>query len=263
MVQSHNREVAMRTNVVVALAALTTLLALPSESSAQRRPIPRGRGTPGAQPAPLPPEMPAVSRALAYRRSRWSVEGYPFVSQIQVPATTGDAATYTTLGSGSRGDYRFTDHFSMTFDVTSSLPLTTTMTGSVEVGTRFRPLPWSERVRPFADLRAGYAYLSDVYATPSEAFGFTPGSPTAFTEAGRRSRGFGGIAGAGVEYSLTPSIAVTTELTAMRSRMTAYRLSGFTTMPSESRYWMTTVRYQIGLKFNPVTILNLAQNPRL
>ena len=253
----------MRTNVVLGLTALGALLALPSESSAQRRPpLPRTGRTPGAQPAPLPPEMPAVSRALAYRRSRWSVEGYPFVSQIQVPTSNGDA-TYTTLGSGSRGDYRLSDHFSLTLDITSSLPLTTTMTGSAELGTRFRPMPWGERVRPFADLRVGYAYLSDVYATPSDAFSFIPGSsPVAFTEAGRRSRGFGGLAGAGVEYSLTPSIAVTTGVTAMRSRMTSYRLSGFTPQANQSRYWMTSTRYTIGLKFNPVTLLHLDQNPR-
>ena len=255
----------MRTNVVLGLTALTTLLALPSESNAQRRPpVPRtGRGAPGVQPAPLPPEMPAVSRALAYRRSRWSVEGYPFVSQIQVPTTVGGTTSYTTLGSGSRGDYRLTDHFSFTLDITSSLPLTSTMAGSAEVGTRFRPMPWGERVRPFADLRVGYAYLSDVYAMPSVGFSSIPGSsPVAYTETGRRSRGFGGLAGAGLEYSLTRSIAATTEITGMRSRMSAYHLSGFSAPSNQSRYWMTSIRYTIGLKFNPVTLLHLDQNPR-
>ena len=83
-----------------------------------------------------------------------------------------------------------------------------------------------------------------------------------FVESGRYSRGFGSAAGAGVEYSLTNSLALTTGLSAMRNRMTTYRLTGPATVPSAgSAYWMTSVRLSLGLKFNPVRSLQSKQNP--
>jgi hypothetical protein len=252
----------MRRHAVV-LTALTVVAALPSESIGQRIPLPRiGRRPTAAQPAPLPPEAPAVTRALAYRRSRWSVEGYPFVSQIQVPTASGDASTYTMIGSGSHGDYRMTDHFAMTFDLTSTLPLTTTMAGTVELGTRFRPMLWGENIQPYLDIRGAYSYLSDMYATPSQVFAPGTGSDLFLSETGRRSRGVGGLIGAGFEYYFTRSMAVTTGVTAARSHMTAYRLAGFAVQPNTSAYWMTSARYTLGLKFNPVRVLRLDQNPR-
>ncbi len=253
----------MRTHVVL-LAALTVLTVLPSESSAQRRPR-TGRRPTGAQPAPLPPEMPAVARALAYRRSRWSVEGYPFVSLIQAPAVAGGGTTTeTTAGTGTHGDFRLSDRFAATLDLTTSLPFTSTMTGSAEVGTRFRPMPWGEHVRPFFDLRVAYAYLYDTYAAPLEIFSPTNSGPTpSLANGGRSSRGAGGVVGTGLEYSLTQSLALTTQLSAMRGRMTTHQLTGGTNIPRPSEsYWMTSVRYSLGLKFNPVRTLHLAQNPR-
>jgi hypothetical protein len=124
-------------------------------------------------------------------------------------------------------------------------------------------MPWGESVRPFVDVRAAYSYLSDMYAMPGSPFALSGNDPTlAYVDAGRRSRGFGGVAGAGFEYSLTHSIALTTELTATRARMTTYRLIGAPTLPNDRSYWMTMTRWSLGLKFNPVHALNLAQNPR-
>jgi hypothetical protein len=167
------------------------------------------------------------------------------------------------IGSGSHGDYRMTDRFAMTFDVTSTLPFTTTMDGTVELGTRFRPLPWGVNVRPYFDIRGAYSYLSDMYAASSDLF-TTGSSGGAFVsgESGRRSRGVGGLVGAGLEYYFTRSMAVTTGVTAARSHMTAYRMTGFAVQPNASTYWMTSARYTLGLKFNPVRVLRLEQNPR-
>ena len=84
-----------------------------------------------------------------------------------------------------------------------------------------------------------------------------------FIQEARYSRGFGSVVGARLEYSLTRSLSLTTELTAMRNRMMTYRLIGPANAPNGSTYWMTTFRYSLGLKFNPVRALYLAQNPRL
>jgi len=96
---------------------------------------------------------------------------------------------------------------------------------------------------------------------PIGSAGFS-GQGDQFTEESRYSRGIGSILGGGVEYSLTPSVALTTELSAMRNRMTSYRVSTPGTVPVGSSFWMTSFRYTFGIKYNTTRALHLAQNPR-
>src|SRR4029079_10145270 len=110
--------------------------------SAQRIRLPRGGRGATPQPAPLPPEAGPVTRALAYRRSRWSAEAYSLISSLEVPAAAGGVTRYTAPGSAPRADYRYTDHLSATVDMTSSLPFSSTNAQTAEVGTRYSPLAW-------------------------------------------------------------------------------------------------------------------------
>src|SRR5262249_57437686 len=80
-----------------------------------------------------------------------------------------------------------------------------------------------------------------------------------YPEVGRYRRGFGSAVGAGFEFPLTQSTQLTNELSGMRSRMPAYRLSGG--LPTGTTYWMTAVRYSIGIKGNPMRTMHLDQNP--
>ena len=94
-----------------------------------------------------------------------------------------------------------------------------------------------------------------------------PGAnPAAFQggleQASRYSRGFGALAGAGLEYSITGSFMLVTELAATRNRMTLTQSDGPAVIGSQSKFWMTGYRAVIGLKYNPLHALYLAQNPR-
>jgi len=242
----------MRTRALV----LITLLGLPGGASGQRLPrVPRRNPTPAA---PLPPEAPAVERALAYKRSRWSFEAYPLINFIQMPTGGGGMMSYTTSGTGTHADYRYTDSFAATIDLTASFFGGPAITETGEVGTRFRPLPWSPGLRPFVDVRAGFTHTYDTYAFP-RGTNATTGTPSA--EGGRYSRGVGGIVGAGLEFSITNAWALTTEMLAMRNRMSTYRLTQPASAPMDGNYWSTGLRYTLGLKFSPVRALHLAQNP--
>ena len=249
----------MRTRALLVI----TLLALPAVLDAQRLPRPRiGRGTP-PQAAPLPPEAPIVARALAYKRSRWSGEAYSLINSVQIPTADGGAVSYSSFGTGTRGDYRYSNRFSATVDLTVSALGSPITTETAEIGTRFRPAPMDQSLRPFLDVRAAYMHMYDLYAMPTAGPVSGGGLNHEFIQEARYSRGLGGVVGAGVEYSLTRSLSLTTELTAMRNRMMTYRLIGPANAPNGSGYWMTTFRYSLGLKFNPVRALYLAQNPRL
>ncbi len=132
-------------------------------------------------------------------------------------------------------------------------------TETVEIGTRFRPMPWNGEIRPFFDVRAAYMHMYDTFAAPIQTFA----AGESFVSGERYSRGFGGVAGAGLEFSLTRSLALTTEVSALRNRMTIYRVIGPASIPGDGRdYWMTSYRFMLGLKYNPVRVLNLVQNPR-
>ena len=227
---------------------------LPSLSSAQRRPVVGRRPTP--EPAPLPPQAEPVARALAVTRSRWSVEGYSLVSHFQVPSAGGGISAYTSVGSGTHADYRYTPHLSATVDLTASVLGSPATFETAEVGTRYALLAPGAPLRPYFDVRAGFMHMFDpFYAT---GYGL-PGSLG--TDGSRYSRGFGGVTGAGFEYSLTRSLALTNQLSVMRTRMTTYRIAPGI-VPNGTNFWMTTLRYTLGFKFNPVSALSLKQSPR-
>jgi len=250
----------MRARVIVSVAG-AALLALPVVLSAQLR-FPRGRRT-SPQPATLPPEAPAVSRAQSYKRSRFTAESYSLLSMIQAPTSAGVASRYTTFGAGSRLGYSYREHWSATMDLTVSPYGGATTTATAEVGTRFSPLSWDEQVRPFLDLRGGYTRMYDEYATaanPSGGIGAGGGFEQQYGNEARYAHGFGGIAGAGFDVSLTNSLALSTELMATRSRMSVYRLDGIASLPvGGTSYWMTAYRIAFGLKFNPLHTAHLAQ----
>lgn len=240
--------------------AVFALLSLPCALSAQRIRLPRiGRG---AKPevAPLPPAAEPVARALAYKRSRWSTEAYTLISSVRAPDAAGGAADYTTFGTGTRADYRYSERFSATLDMTVSALGGPATTSTAEAGTRFTPLPADHAFRPFFDLRAAYTHLSDSYGAPLET-STEFGASNPFIGGGRYSRGFGGVAGAGFEYSLTARFALTSELSAVRSRMTAYKLVGSASTLGGTAYSMDSFRYTLGLKFNLGHAMHLAQKP--
>lgn len=232
-------------------ALLAALLALPAVLTGQRLPVVPRRTIP--EPASLPPQAEPVDRALRVTRSRWSIEGYGLVSNIRMPEVAGGGSGFTTFGSGTRGDYRYAEHFTVTMDLTASMLNAPAFVATAEAGTRYVPMPRAEDVRPYFDLRGAFMHMYDTY----------PGSyANHYGETARYSRGFGGVAGAGMEFSVSNTLAVTTELSAMRSRMTLYRLTGPASFPSGADYWLTSIRYQIGIRYNRMNNLRMAQNPR-
>jgi hypothetical protein len=100
-------------------------------------------------------------------------------------------------------------------------------------------------VDPFVDLRVGYAETSNGLF----GFGYGAGSGSASSPL-MYSHGWGGVVGAGAEYGLTRTFSLTTELLATQSRMTAQEIQGGTV--AKPAYTLTTVRYTLGLRYNPV-----------
>jgi hypothetical protein len=242
----------MRTGALVVIA----LLALPEVSYSQRLPRP-GRGA-QPEPAPLPPQAPEVNRALALKRSHWSAEGYSMLSTIQVPNLGGGTINYSTFGAGTHAAYRVTNRVSGTMDLTLSTVDGGGLTETAEVGTRYETVPWDRGVSAFFDVRAAFMHMYDSFAFPVAATD-PAGSSNAFAQAQRYSRGFGGIGGAGLEVPLTRSLALTTELAAMRNRMSTYHLGGAVGLPTPESYWMTSFRFVLGFSYSPRSALQMVQ----
>lgn len=243
----------MRTRALVGIA----VLALPTIVSAQVIPVPRrGELSPGEPPTKPPREVPGVARELNAKRARWSAEGYTLVSGVLTPSGPGDVV-YSTFGAGTRADYRFSDRLSATVDVTYS-PLGTSGTSeTAEVGTRFMPVSADAQLRPFFDLRAAYLSSSDRFN--GSLLG--SGAVGTATQPQRYSRGFGAVAGTGMEMFVNPNFAVTLTGTALRSRMNVFRSKTPGTIPVGTNFWMTSFRFALGFKFSPLMNTNLAQNP--
>jgi hypothetical protein len=249
----------MRTHalIVVSLAsALALPCVFPAGASAQIIRLPHRGGRTQPTDRHLPPKIKPVAQATAYRRSRWSVESYPLISSVQVPGPLGSGTSYTVSGAGVMGEYRALERVSGTFDVTSSIPGTSMSMQTIEVGGRMHMVPSDRQLRPFVDVRAAYVHMNDLFAETVFAGGPSPSQQ--FIQGMRYSEGYGGIAGAGLEYSLTARISVTTELSALRGRMTTYRLDAPTSFPTgDGAYWMTAFRYTIGLRFTPMHLVHL------
>ncbi len=184
------------------------------------------------------------------------------ISSIQVPNPGGGTSTYSSIGAGTHADYHVSERWSATLDFTASPMGGPAVTETAEVGTRFAPGMWSadyRGIRPFFDLRAVYLHMSDTFVSPAAVVG--TGTTQGIADGQRYSRGFGTIAGAGAEFPLTNSIALLSEVSGMRNRMTVYRLTSISSLPSGSTYGMTSFRFIFGIKYNPVSALHLNQNP--
>jgi hypothetical protein len=68
----------------------------------------------------------------------------------------------------------------------------------------------------------------------------------------RYSSGWGGVAGAGVEYGVTNTLSLTSELLATHARMSAHDALATTAQPS---YALTSMRLVLGLRYNPVRMV--------
>ncbi|HEY2378668.1 MAG TPA: hypothetical protein VGH98_21990 [Gemmatimonadaceae bacterium] len=226
-------------------------LVLPAVLSAQRIAVPLPVTTPRpARPAPLPPQPTPIAQDLAYRRLRLSVESYPMVSSFSAPgyASDGRFASWRSFGTGTRADYRLTRYLSATLDMTSSFLGGPALVETAEVGTRVGRPREGGRFYPFADLRAGYiaAFTKNAGSIVGVYGGPTPqGSYVA-----SYSHGIGGIGGAGFEYAFTRMLSLTTELSVMQSGMQTHAFEG--PIITDRHFGMTTIRYTLGLRFNPV-----------
>jgi hypothetical protein len=231
-----------------AILALVALL-LPAELSAQRLPVPRiGRRGP-AKPAPLPPQAEPIARQLAYRRIRLSVESYPMITYIQ----DGVLSDWASFGMGTRADYRVAPNVGITLDFTSAFAGGPANVYTMELGTRLRPDRMESRLYPFLDFRVGHAraYSGGYIDVTGGGFG-----PPTVDEAGfQYSSGFGAVAGAGAEYWLTRTLSLTTAASIMRNRMTTTTLVGAD--QGERSYNLTLYRYTLGIRYNPVRVIQV------
>jgi hypothetical protein len=90
------------------------------------------------------------------------------ISRVQAASPNGGISSYSTFGAGTRADYRFTERFSATMDLTAS-PLGGSSTSeTAELGGSFSPLSWDSQVRPFFDVRAVYMHMYDTFISPTD-----------------------------------------------------------------------------------------------
>lgn len=244
----------------VRLLVVAAIAALPLTVGAQVLPRLPKRGLPVPESPPEPTPTP-VTQALDYQRSRWSSDAYMMASSIMVPSATGGVTRYSTLGTGVHSDYRVTDTFTGTADITLSPFGGTAMTTTVEAGGRYRPGDLDDEVRPFVDVRGAFVRMYDSYTAAIEGSG-SVGIPEETATNARYSRGFGGIGGAGLEFAVSPTLAMTTEVAAFRGRLTTYSTNGPANLPTGTSYWMTTMRYMLGFRYNPGHFTHSSNNPR-
>ncbi|HMC53965.1 MAG TPA: hypothetical protein VKH19_02235 [Gemmatimonadaceae bacterium] len=230
-------------------AVVVSLIALPAALSAQRIPPPRLGDRRPATPTDLPPQIAPVARAVAFQRSHVSFESYPILSYVNAPGYgPGAMSHWTTLGVGTRTEYRVRRNLSATFDVTSSFLGGPGYTYTAELGTRVSPMRNERRVYPFLDVRAAYlrAVRGDA-PTYVDPYGYS-----GYYYNARYSDGFGAVGGAGAEYALTRSFSLVSGASVLRSSMQAYGLQNAFV---RSHYMLTSYRFVIALRYNPVHVL--------
>jgi hypothetical protein len=240
----------MRTRLILAIASL---LLLPAGARAQLVPGGRILRPRPADPAPLPPTAGPIARAISYQRMRISIETYPAISFIQTSAFANTASSaWTTLGAGTRAEYRVTRLASATLDLTSSRLGGPVNLQSAELGTRIHRERSEHDVDPFIDLRVGYfaASTGSFGSVGNDPFGAPVGIGNSLLQ---YTHGWGGVAGGGLELGLTRTISMTTALLAVRSRMTSHQISA-RPAPDPS-FALTSLRLTLGLTYNPVRTL--------
>lgn len=247
----------MRIRAAVAVA-LILVPAIASEASAQRLRLP-GRGRIG-RPAELPPQAPTVAREMRVVHLPMSMETYQIINFVNSPGMTAGSpiSSWTSLGLGTRFDYRVARHLSATLDITSSFMGGPAATNTAELGMRLRKDRGDSRFYPYLDLRGGYLFAVNSQARMLD---FVPGSDAqTFGFAGGYNDGFGGIAGVGTEIALTRTISITTMASGVRAQLTAHDFRS--SNPSAvTHYPMTMFRYSVGLRWNPVR--SMKQPPAL
>lgn len=235
-------------------AIVAVSLLLPTVASAQLR-APGIDGLPPRGQTPTDRQPEAIARTLAFVRSRYSVEAYPLINRVEATglADGSPTARWTSVGTGTRLDWRHTDYLSWTLDLTASYLGGSAMSETAEVGMRVRPESWNNRVRPFGDVRVGFEHVSQ--SLTNQDLGFSAASIRS-SQAMRYGRGVGAAAGAGVEYFLTNTLGLTTAVSVMRSSMTAYDFTGVSSPTTDNSYRLTTYRLSVGLRYNRVRYLN-------
>lgn len=248
----------MRTRAFVVLALLALSADL-NALSAQRLPLPRiGRRTapPPSDPEPVPAP---VARQLAITRSRWAIDGYSLITSMRAPGAPATA----NFGGGTSGEYRLNDYFTTTADLTGTTSSGfSAVTETAEIGTRFRPMPHDPDVRPFVDLRGGFMHMYDLSTSPIAGGSFTgapgPGNDASVSYS-RYSRGFGAVLGTGMELAVSNTSSLMVGVSAMRNRMTVYRVSSPEAVPTGTDYWLTSARLSVGLRYNWIHTAQLNQ----
>lgn len=239
----------------ISTAVVAVALLLPSVATAQlRRPgIDRPRPGEGISTGKQPE---AIARAQALVRSRYSVEVYPLINRVEASgvAEGSPTARWTSFGTGTRLDWRHTEYLSWTMDLTAAYVGGQATTETAELGVRLHPGGWNDRLHPFADLRVGYEHVSQ--SLTNQDLGFSP--VLSNSSAMRFGQGFGAVAGAGADYFLTNTLGLTTAVSVMRSRMTAYDFSGMSAPTDGPSYRLTSYRLAVGLRYNRVRYLSHA-----
>ncbi len=240
----------MRLSIVTLAVA-----ALPSVAAAQVR-QPRRPPVPPPQitTSDLPPQAPVVNHALDYQRAHWAIDAYTFVSSYASPTGLGTTSKYTTVGSGTRADYRISPHVSATVDLTSTYPFGPSMTLTGEAGSRYWSTSRESLMRPYIDLRGVYLRMSDQFDTPAAGTGSA--TPYGYTTYNRYSQGVGALVGAGFERTINNSFSVTTGLAAVRAAMNTYRIESTGQIPDHSRYWTTSMRFMLGISYNRTSMVH-------
>lgn len=230
----------MRAYRWISMAALV----LPMVAQAQLIPVQVGDHPTVADQLPKQPRI--IANNLAHVRSRFTFEAYPFVGRVEAPAFFAGARipAWTTVGLGTRVDYRFTPIVSATLDVTSTLSGGPSNSQTAELGTRIHPFQAESRWYPYVDVRGAFmtsatsdfAYLSDA------GFSLSPDD--------HYSDGYGATAGVGTLYQLSNSFFLTTGFSVLSTRMHETSLYGTN---QENRYYSTTwYRFNFGISYNAV-----------
>ena len=233
----------MRARALVA----SGLILIPCIVAAQPRPrIPLGGQPPHAMPSG--PQPAIVSNAMRQVRLPLAVEGYTFVSRMEVPGIFGASGqSFTTGGSGTRIEYRFHRMAAATMDITSNFIGGPIFNQTAELGFRLGPSRASGDVVPFVDARGGY-----FYSLPKQQLGGFSNNPAVnFASVMNYSYGPAAIVGGGVEFATTRLFSIITAASAARSFMTARPRFG-AVQQDKATYTMESYRLSISLRYNGV-----------
>jgi hypothetical protein len=236
------------------------LLILPEFALAQRIPATMPGSHRPVRPAELPPQAPVVAKSQAIMRSKVSFENYPFMSLVTAPGFggSGQVSRWANLSFGSRIAYQATSKVQGTMDITQSIVGGLAQTTTAEIGSRFQQVRSNTRAHPYLDLRVGYVLSQGKFATGPGGTA-VPGSQSAAPGAGT-SGGFAGVGGAGLEFAVTPAWSLTGGLTLLRSSMHSWNPYYYNSVPSAAgSFNMTALRFQFGIRFNPLRYRQLAQ----